>query len=184
VSDRRDQILTAAAGVFGRHGYRHATMELIAEAAGISRPAVYQYFPNKEQVFRATGARLLAQTLAAATTARDADGTVADRLYGVLAVKLDLSAATIAPGHRADLVAEASTVAGDLVAGFDERLVLIVEDVLTCDDLEPPAALPARDVARVLCAALTGIAQESAPPDVLRLRLLVDLTVRGLVRRD
>jgi TetR/AcrR family transcriptional regulator len=184
VSDRQNQILTAAIDVFGRHGYRRASMELIAEAAGMSRPAVYQYFPNKEQVFRATGARLLEQTLAAASAAGDAAGPVADRLYAVLAVKLDLSAATIAPGHRRDLVAEASTIAADLVTGFEERLIPIVEGVLTSGDLAPTEALPLRDVAMVLCAALTGIGQENSPPDVLRLRLrqLVDLTLRGLAR--
>lgn len=44
-------ILTAAMAVFGRHGFHDAKVELIADAAGCSRPAFYQYFASKEDVF-------------------------------------------------------------------------------------------------------------------------------------
>ena len=44
-------ILTAALAVFAEHGFHHAKVELIADAAGCSRPAFYQYFASKEDVF-------------------------------------------------------------------------------------------------------------------------------------
>lgn len=44
-------ILTAALAVFGEHGYHDAKVEHIADAAGCSRPAFYQYFASKEDVF-------------------------------------------------------------------------------------------------------------------------------------
>ena len=44
-------ILTAALCVFAEHGYHDAKVEHIAEAAGCSRPAFYQYFASKEDVF-------------------------------------------------------------------------------------------------------------------------------------
>lgn len=45
------KILEAALKVFAEHGYDGAQIELIAEAAGCSRPAFYQYFSGKSDVF-------------------------------------------------------------------------------------------------------------------------------------
>jgi AcrR family transcriptional regulator len=47
------QLLQAAASVFAEVGYDAATMTAIAERAGASIGAVYQYFPNKEAVVHA-----------------------------------------------------------------------------------------------------------------------------------
>lgn len=47
---RLAQLLDAAAGVLAATGYDAATMTAIAERAGASIGAVYQYFPNKEAV--------------------------------------------------------------------------------------------------------------------------------------
>lgn len=45
----RQRILTAAAHVFGEHGYAGTTNH-IAERAGISIGSLYQYFPNKDAI--------------------------------------------------------------------------------------------------------------------------------------
>jgi AcrR family transcriptional regulator len=47
------QLLDAAADVIAQNGYEAATMTEIAERAGASIGAVYQYFPNKQAVVRA-----------------------------------------------------------------------------------------------------------------------------------
>ena len=46
-------MLDAAVVEFARHGYRAASMDAIAEAAGVSKPLVYQYLNSKEDVFTA-----------------------------------------------------------------------------------------------------------------------------------
>jgi AcrR family transcriptional regulator len=45
------RILDAAIDVFGEHGYHDTRVELITKAAGCSRPAFYQYFASKDDVF-------------------------------------------------------------------------------------------------------------------------------------
>jgi AcrR family transcriptional regulator len=50
-------LLEAAAAVIAEHGYEAATMTEIAERAGASIGAMYQYFPNKEAVVRALRAQ-------------------------------------------------------------------------------------------------------------------------------
>ena len=50
---KESRILEAAASVFLRYGFRRTTMGDLAEAAGLSRPALYLRFCNKERIFEA-----------------------------------------------------------------------------------------------------------------------------------
>ena len=50
---KQQQILQAAWDVFFQYGYRRTSMADIAKAAGLSRPALYLEFANKEAIFRA-----------------------------------------------------------------------------------------------------------------------------------
>lgn len=47
-----EAILEAALEVFSTHGFRGATVDQIAEAAGISKPNLLYYFASKEEVHR------------------------------------------------------------------------------------------------------------------------------------
>ncbi|NGO71532.1 TetR/AcrR family transcriptional regulator [Streptomyces sp. SB3404] len=50
---RERQMLDAAVAAFARHGYQSASMDDIAEAAGVSKPLVYLYLKSKEELFMA-----------------------------------------------------------------------------------------------------------------------------------
>lgn len=47
----RGKILDAALDVFSIHGYRGATLDQIATAAGLSKPNILYYFDGKEEIF-------------------------------------------------------------------------------------------------------------------------------------
>lgn len=47
----RQQILNAALSVFGSKGYSAATLEDIAQAAGVTRGAIYWHFDNKAELY-------------------------------------------------------------------------------------------------------------------------------------
>jgi AcrR family transcriptional regulator len=49
---RRTQLLDVALEVFGSRGYHATSMEDIAEAAGVTKPVVYQHFPSKVELYR------------------------------------------------------------------------------------------------------------------------------------
>lgn len=51
-AERRNQILDNAVGVFAQKGYEQASITNICEASGIARGTLYQYFPNKNRLFR------------------------------------------------------------------------------------------------------------------------------------
>jgi len=62
---KRDKVLAAALDIFLRYGYKRATMNDIAEAAGISRPALYLVFEGKEEVFKSVYGQWVKETLIA-----------------------------------------------------------------------------------------------------------------------
>ncbi|YCK79443.1 TetR/AcrR family transcriptional regulator [Arthrobacter sp. D3-16] len=49
--ERRRQLLQAAQAVFVASGYQGANMEEIAQAAYVSKPVLYQYFPSKRELY-------------------------------------------------------------------------------------------------------------------------------------
>ena len=51
---RTSEILAAARAVFALHGYGPATVDEIADAAGVAKGTVYLYFPSKRDLFLAT----------------------------------------------------------------------------------------------------------------------------------
>jgi TetR/AcrR family transcriptional regulator len=50
--EKQDVILDAALDVFSVHGFRGATIDQIAEAAGMSKPNLLYYFSSKETIHR------------------------------------------------------------------------------------------------------------------------------------
>ncbi|HEY6686682.1 MAG TPA: TetR/AcrR family transcriptional regulator [Propionibacteriaceae bacterium] len=50
---RRIQLLDAASEVFASKGYHAAAMDEIADAAGVSKPVLYQHFPSKLDLYLA-----------------------------------------------------------------------------------------------------------------------------------
>jgi TetR/AcrR family transcriptional regulator len=59
----REVILDAALEVFALHGFRGATLDQIAEVAGLSKPNLLYYFPSKEDIHTALLTGLLATWL-------------------------------------------------------------------------------------------------------------------------
>lgn len=50
--EKQEVILEAALDVFSREGFRGATIDQIAEAAGMSKPNLLYYFPRKEEIYK------------------------------------------------------------------------------------------------------------------------------------
>ena len=88
----RDRILDAAMAVFRRHGFRRSSIEQAAEAAGLTRQALYHHFKSREALFRAVIERLheeaLAAEIAAANAAEKAGGGLADILLAGVTARL------------------------------------------------------------------------------------------------
>ena len=81
---KRALIASAAIDVFSARGFSRTSMAQIAEQAGMSRPALYQYFQNKGDIFACAFAALVEQTADRALAALEEPGTIAEQLDGFL----------------------------------------------------------------------------------------------------
>jgi AcrR family transcriptional regulator len=183
---RLERVLDAAYQCFARHGVRKTTMDDIAGAAGMSRPAVYQYVRNKEDAFRRLAERIFDRALAEAREAANAGGTLTQRLDRILAVKLAVTQRLFRDSpHASELLGENSRVAADLdrafTADMTDLLTATIIDVATQADL----ALTddnAREVAELTLALTRGLEADLSDPDRPRERLRngIALLVAGL----
>jgi AcrR family transcriptional regulator len=77
---RTDAILDAAYDVFSTKGYHNATVDDIAQQAGVSKGTCYQYFSGKEEIFVATMERTLDKLIAEANAAAEGSTDALTRL--------------------------------------------------------------------------------------------------------
>jgi len=90
-SDRRSQLITAAERLMAEHGYLAVRLEDIGAAAGVSGPAIYRHFPNKEallaELLVGISTRLLTGANEVARQADDAESA----LEGLIDFHLDFA---------------------------------------------------------------------------------------------
>ncbi|KOX01318.1 MULTISPECIES: TetR/AcrR family transcriptional regulator [unclassified Streptomyces] len=161
---REQQMLDAAVRIFGQRGYMAASMDEIAELAGVSKPLVYLYLNSKEDLFTAC-IRREAAALTEAVRAGVRPGLPADRQLwdGVQAFfahtgehpdgwsVLHLQART----HGEPFAAEAAAMRTEIVA-FVTRLVAVA-----AREAHRDPDLPEHEVAG-LAEALVGAAESLA----------------------
>ena len=71
---KRAHYLKSALDVFMAYGFRKTSMDDIARQANVSRPALYQEFKNKTEIFRALSRDMMDNALACARSAFDTCG--------------------------------------------------------------------------------------------------------------
>jgi AcrR family transcriptional regulator len=74
-ADREEQIVAVASRVFGETGFAGTAVADVADAAGISKPLIYNYFGSKEGLYAAC-VRRAAEVLTAEIQRTAASGTV------------------------------------------------------------------------------------------------------------
>ena len=160
----RDRILDAAMLVFRRQGFRRSSIEQAAEAAGLTRQALYHHFKSKEALFRAVIERLhenaLAAEIATAEAAEKAGGNLADILIAGIAARLkQLIAPLEGSPHIDELFSEHLLQARDLYqkyAGYyAEQLASTITRVCRRQGLVLKN-MNARDFARCIELAFNG----------------------------
>ena len=81
---QRRAIHAAAIAQFSAQGFAATSMADIADAAGMSRPALYQYFRNKRDIFASAFVAIFEDHVDRALQALQSDGTTGQRLEGLL----------------------------------------------------------------------------------------------------
>lgn len=90
-SDRRQQLLSAAERLFAERGFLAVRLEDIGAAAGVSGPAIYRHFPNKESLLVELLVGISARLLDGARTVTGHGGDAAATLDGLIDFHLDFA---------------------------------------------------------------------------------------------
>jgi AcrR family transcriptional regulator len=156
-AERRAQLLGVARRLFARDGYRGASMESIAEAAGVTKPVLYQHFSSKRALYEALLASelgRLTEELETAFSQAEDNGERLRRGFGAYLAFVD---------RHEDAFRLLFTEALGLDADFREQVAAfrhwVAERVATIIAAEAGLAAPR---ARALAAAIVGMAEGAA----------------------
>ncbi|MCT7376570.1 TetR/AcrR family transcriptional regulator [Chelativorans salis] len=121
---RRARILEAAMQVFLAYGFSRTTMDDIARAVEISRPALYLLFRNKADIFRAVAEAMLERSRAGACELLFEEGPLEARLMAALDRALFQLFRIIEDSpHGDELVDVNHNIASDVVASWRQGMV-------------------------------------------------------------
>jgi AcrR family transcriptional regulator len=112
---RRARILEGATRVFLAYGFQRTTMDDIARAAEVSRPALYLQFRNKTDIYRALAKEFLDRVLAAAREGLAREAPLSERLFAAVECALDKTLEIEASPHGADILDMKTSLAADIV---------------------------------------------------------------------
>jgi AcrR family transcriptional regulator len=90
-SDRRLQLLSSAERLFAERGFLAVRLEDIGAAAGVSGPAIYRHFPNKESLLVELLVGISTRLLAGAREVRSREADAAAALDGLIDFHLDFA---------------------------------------------------------------------------------------------
>lgn len=167
---RSDRIRRAAIPVFAASGYKRTSMAAVAEAAGVSRPALYQYFDNRADLFRAAFEALLEDATDAALAALAGDGSIAVRLDGYLQrLSGDGYEALAATPFGAELMEARHDFAADVAEAALERARRGLASFVEAHAGADPATR--RQVVDLLVLSPAGLKSDAPRPRTYRRRL-------------
>ena len=154
---RRAQLLDAAIDVFTAKGYHAAAMDDIAEAAGVSKPVLYQHFPSKLDLYLALLDASCDSLVEVVRVALASNEHNADRVVATI----DAFYAFVSSASGEFRFVFESDLTGD--ASVQKRLWQVNEEIadLIAEVIQGDTALP-REQSKLLAISLVGNAQVSA----------------------
>ncbi len=155
---REERILAAALQVFGRYGFRKASMEEIARSADISRQGLYLRFASKDALFRAAVRHELDTALGEVSRCLDEEGVGLERRvvaaldawlgrYVGSMLALDLGSLLRNPAMRL------GDVVNPAVGSFDDRLAAAIAAAMSENDVKRLGVTPEEIAAALLTVA-------------------------------
>lgn len=178
---RRAQLVEVASTLFAEHGYHSLSMEQLAEAAGVSKPVLYQHFPSKRDLYLALLRNAVGELDAQVRKALQGTTSNRERVRGAISTYLDF----VEDRHFRLLFTTAELSAADVRETIEGGMTGIAQTVATL--IATDASLSPR-AAEFLASGLIGLAIDGArwwagQQDLEKgeaVRLLSQLAWRGL----
>lgn len=179
--EKRQNIIEAAKTCFLNYGFKRTSMADIAKKVGISRPALYLHFENKEAIFRALSEQLHEASLEKAETALREKGRIGDRLFKAFEYRtVELFALVCDSVHGEELIDINGKVAADVFVTAKNKFLAMLTQVLQeseangeiiLDNLDENFNLDARGAAELLIDAAGGLKEAASTAEDCRLSL-------------
>lgn len=173
---RRQGLLDAAQGLILKHGLRGTSMEAIARQAGVAKPTLYAYFPDKAAVFAALLERLIAAWRAEFLAGLHGEGDVVQRIAAALTAKHKAVWRLLANSpHAEELYGEHDRSGAAAFARLDGEIAAALEAELAAAGVARP-----RIVTQFFLAASYGVGRRAQSPAELgpAFRLLAERLLR------
>ncbi len=158
-------LLEAAIAVFRRFGYRKASMDDVARAAGVSRQGLYLMFSNKEELFRrALDHALNSQLTAALGVLSDASRNLDERLISACDEWAGRFVGSLG-ADATDLMCAGTTLAGDTLSSYGSRFERGLAEAIAQSTLTKrcrQVGVEPGELAKSLHATTRGLKQTSA----------------------
>ncbi len=186
--DTQSRIMAASIVAFGQYGYKKTTMQDIADEAGLSRPAVYQYYKNKGAVFNALLAEVFSNAKAAALIHFKSSLSPYERLTeGLLAFEKVVLTPTLTTSKGHELISLAESMAPEEVANIHqwlyEHVTALLTEGVTVQELHfGQHTVDEEHVAQLILAGITGVKHSVKSLEELETqsRLFFNLLFNGL----
>ena len=168
---KRRRVLDGAMKVFLAYGFARTTMDDIARAANVSRPALYLLFRNKSEIYRAIAAAMLSDSLVKADRALSSRAAFGDRLMKMVEDCLISMMRTIsASPHGSEILDMKGSLAGDIAADWRRRLTERLARAIEEEAAQNGVGLEARGISAVALAdmlldGLQGLKTRTLDPD-------------------
>ncbi|WP_254447284.1 TetR/AcrR family transcriptional regulator [Ruegeria sp. HKCCA5426] len=158
LDEKTRAILESALRVFSTYGFKKTSMDDIAKGAGMSRPALYLYFENKEAILRKLTELHYEEKKAAVAKALNADGPVSQVFGNAIRVQTDGMAEIMSSAHGLELLDAGISMASDIVTQGEARLLELYANWLEREVENGRIRLfdSPRETARMIGAALRG----------------------------
>ena len=184
--------------VFRRHGFRRSSIEQAAEAAGLTRQALYHHFKSKEALFRAVIERLYEDALAAEIAAAKAAEEQGRDLADILIAEIGARLRRCSPRSKArrtsrscspNIWLQARDLYQTYATRYADEVAATIARVCRKQKFALARGITVRELARCVEMAIHGT--KSAYPSMLpadaflkQLEIMLRMLVAGAIRRE
>ncbi|MEM1295331.1 MAG: TetR/AcrR family transcriptional regulator [Verrucomicrobiota bacterium] len=177
-NERQRQILDVSQQLFLHYGFQKVTLVDIAKELGVSRPTLYQAFPNKEEIFKALVEMRHEEFLAQTKEIRMGEGSIQDKLFRAIEIWIIkpfelINSSPGASDFQDGTFAFADQTMESGYAQFEKECALMMGEMPVSDQLGNA------DLAHLLTQAVRGFKLQAKEVEELR-KLVSDFLVVAL----
>ncbi|MCO5064624.1 MAG: TetR/AcrR family transcriptional regulator [Rhizobiaceae bacterium] len=147
--------LEGAMKAFFSYGYQRTSMDDIAKAAGMSRPALYLLFRNKADIFQEGAVRVFERSAMRLENVLNGPGSLSERLFqsidqGMISIMAKVNASP----HGSELIDMKHELSGGFMHDWHERSVGLFKEAIEAEAASTGVDLAARGLTAQVLAEL------------------------------